>query len=590
MKNIFKLLVQERIKTIFKIIWEILLIIILLLVFNERELLTIQNLILIITWITLNLILGNYREDYRNLTPANLSVYYSSLAIFGTLLIFIVPNHFDIKFSFLLIGVLNFNRTLPTILKKWGANTYADQNALLLGIPGDNILNLIQNISGKNIVGIMSDIPSLKSKKLFGIPIYEITDSTLNKFHEKKIDSIYQVDKEIQTVKRNTYLKTKLIQKGFNLFEVDTTATLKGNINFNTIFSNYQELILGRNQIKVNIEKVKEYYLEKKILIFGGCGSIGSEIVEQIIILDSLKEITIVDNNEEKLFHSIEKYQKNTKVSHELIDIKNSSLVRDLLSRTRPDIVYNAAAYKHVPIVENNSFTGLQNNVLGCLNIIQSCIEFNASTHVLVSSDKAVNPTNIMGASKRICELLSSHYSNQSKHTKFIITRFGNVLGSSGSVIPIFLDQIRKSKPITITDFRMRRYFMSIPEASSLVIESSRIGNNNDLLIFDMHDQIKIIDLAKRLINICGEDSNTYPIIETGLRSGEKLYEEIFLENENQKRHKESNSIFIGEIEKVSSKQEKNIKSLLAILKNNELHSIKSFDLSTIVPTYKKNE
>ena len=590
MKDFLRLIFYERSNTITKIIWEIISIILVIVISSPQDFFHIQYLILIFSWVFSNLILGSYQEDYSKLTSFSLLKFSLEAYILGVVTILFFPDYFDSKLSYSLVGIVSVNRTFLMITKRWINKKNNNQKAIILGLPNEGVLSIINNVSGYDIVGFITDIPYFKSKKLFGLPIYYFDDYTIKKLHKNNVRTVYQVDKNLQTIKRNSLLKKKFIEQGYRVFEIDEKETLKGNIDLKQIFSNYQELILGRPEIKIDANKLKEYYTNKTIIIFGGCGSIGSEIVDQIINLSSYKELVIVDNNEEKLFYSQTKHHNQLKVSHELIDIKNYDLINNLLCRKTPDIVFNAAAYKHVPIVEDNKFTGLQNNVLGCVNIIKSCIEFDVGSHILISSDKAVNPTNVMGASKRICELISSLYSNKTNKTKFIITRFGNVLGSSGSVIPIFLNQIRNSIPITITDFRMKRFFMSIAEAASLVIESSRIGRDNELLIFDMQDQIKILDLAERLIDICGYNSNTYPIIETGLRNGEKLYEEIFQENENQKRHEKSDLIFIGNIENLTLKREKNINEFLEILYENKIDSLRSFDLKKIVTTYQQNE
>lgn len=290
--------------------------------------------------------------------------------------------------------------------------------------------------------------------------------------------------------------------------------------------------LLNRNPITVNNESIKDYIKNKKILISGGCGSIGSEIVRQLLIL-GLNNLVIYDNNEYAIFNlknEINEKFLNNKINFYLGDILDIERLKSVFINENIDIVYHCAAYKHVSIMEENPTESIKVNIIGTKNISDLSLEFNIKKFIMISTDKAVNPTNIMGASKRISEIYIN-YLNKFEKTEFITTRFGNVLGSSGSVIPTFLNKINNNKIIDITHIDVIRYFMTIPEASQLVLYSSTIGSRGQILMFDMGEPIKIIDLAKNIISKYTDGDISIKII--GLRPGEKLYEELLCNGEN---------------------------------------------------------
>ena len=299
----------------------------------------------------------------------------------------------------------------------------------------------------------------------------------------------------------------------------------KDNINYN--------LLLNRKPIEIDNKETKQFLNGKKILVTGGCGSIGSEIIKQLIKLE-VSNICIIDNNEYNLFY-LQEYLKDKKVKFYLRDINIYDDINIIFKDFTPDIVFHVAAYKHVPILEDNPYESIKVNILGTKNIADLSMKYNIKKFIFVSTDKAVNPTNIMGASKRVSELYVNTL-NKHQKTKYIITRFGNVLGSSGSVVPTFIKKIKQGKNINLTDENITRYFMTIPEAAQLVIKSSYIGTYNNILLFDMGQPVKIKNLALNLIQYFKSNVGINII---GLRKGEKMYEELYYEKEKVEKTEE---------------------------------------------------
>jgi FlaA1/EpsC-like NDP-sugar epimerase len=290
--------------------------------------------------------------------------------------------------------------------------------------------------------------------------------------------------------------------------------------------------LLNREPILVDNIKTYEYLKNKKILISGGCGSIGSEIVKQLLNLE-INNLIVVDNNECGTFelkNEVNERFKNNNVKFHLADILDLHRLNHIFNNERPNIIYHCAAYKHVPIMEDNPWESIKVNILGTKNIADISIKYNVAKFLMISTDKAVNPTNVMGASKRVSEIYINNL-NKYNITEFITTRFGNVLGSSGSVIPTFIKQINKYKKIDITHKDIIRYFMTIPEAAQLVLYASTIGKRGQILMFDMGEPVKIYDLAQNIIK--NYTNNDIEINIIGLRTGEKLYEELLCNGEN---------------------------------------------------------
>jgi FlaA1/EpsC-like NDP-sugar epimerase len=313
------------------------------------------------------------------------------------------------------------------------------------------------------------------------------------------------------------------------------TNWINGELSFKQIKKIKIEDLLEREPIQLDIPLIMQQITGKSILITGAAGSIGSEIARQIVPFHPGKLI-LLDQNESALYDielEIEDKFKLKNVEPVIGDIRNTERMRNVFNTFKPEIVFHAAAYKHVPLMENNPSESILTNVYGTKLIADLSVEFGVKKFVMISTDKAVNPTNIMGATKRIAEIYTQSL-NFNSNTKFITTRFGNVLGSNGSVIPRFKKQIEEGGPITVTHPEITRYFMTIPEACQLVLEAGTIGNGGEVFIFDMGKSVKIVDLAKKMIKLSGLAlGKDIQLVFIGLRPGEKLYEELLNDHEN---------------------------------------------------------
>ncbi len=349
------------------------------------------------------------------------------------------------------------------------------------------------------------------------------------------------------------------------------------------------EELLFRNPIKIRNEKTAAYYKDKTVMITGGGGSIGSELCRQLAKF-APKKIIIVDIYENGAYDVQQElkiaYKGALDLNVEIASINNRRSMERIFKEYRPQIIINAAAHKHVPLMENNCIEAVENNVFGTKVLVELCEEYGTESFVMVSTDKAVNPTNVMGATKRMCEMIVQSASTHGK-VKYSATRFGNVLGSAGSVIPLFKRQISNGGPITITDKRIIRYFMTIPEAAQLVLESGAMAKNGELFVLDMGQPIKIYELAKNMLRLSG--ATGIEIVETGLRPGEKLYEELLVKTEE--LDKTENSLIFIERDLPSSADEieKKLKLLTEACASDDDEAVRAA-LKIAVPTYKTPE
>ena len=293
--------------------------------------------------------------------------------------------------------------------------------------------------------------------------------------------------------------------------------------------------LLGREQVKVNLDEIMGYIEHKTVLVTGGGGSIGSELCRQIATHNPklLIIFDIYENNAYEIEQELRRNLPNVSILALIGSVRDKGKMRDVFAKYRPQIVFHAAAHKHVPLMETSPNEAVKNNVIGTLNVARCADEFEVETFVQISTDKAVNPTNVMGASKRICEMIIQTIGRHSKHTKFVAVRFGNVLGSNGSVIPLFKKQIKEGGPVTVTHKDIIRYFMTIPEAVSLVLQAGAYAKGGQIFVLDMGEPVRIYDLAYNLIKLSGLEPNVdIDIVCTGLRPGEKLYEERLMKEE----------------------------------------------------------
>ena len=444
---------------------------------------------------------------------------------------------------------------------------------------------------------------SLSEKKMNttvnGIPIIKFDANTLAEVFEKyDCDTLLFLSTQIELMRSGfadnfleNHIKLLMLNQ-VEEFDIEGDAMP----NLSTHVQNIKiEDLLGRDVIKNNNPLIEQQLRNQVVLITGAAGSIGSEIVRQVALLNA-KEIVLVDQAETPMHEiqlELEEHFPEVKVNLFIGDITNYSRMNHVFSMYRPRYVFHAAAYKHVPMMENNPSEAIYTNVFGTKNIADLSIKYNVDKFVMISTDKAVNPTNIMGASKRIAEIYVqslNFYQKKTKdghRTRFITTRFGNVLGSNGSVIPRFRQQIEEGGPVTVTHRDIIRYFMTIPEACSLVLEAGCMGQGGEIYIFDMGKPIKIYDLATRMITLAGfRPGIDIKIVETGLRPGEKLYEELLNDKEltMATNHKK---IMIAKVRTYEYEQiEKHIEKLQAMLVEDNIRDIVA-EMKLIVPEYK---
>mgnify|MGYP000037964826 FL=1 len=396
---------------------------------------------------------------------------------------------------------------------------------------------LDHDISSKiRVVAYIDDNPRKESKVVDGVRIYAYEDlDQLLKMYD--IDEIIISTFSVPASRRSHLIETCLDQNITILTVPPLDKWINGQFSTRQLQTIRIEQLLERDPIKLNQEQLDKQITGKRVLVTGGAGSIGSEIVRQLLNFNPAT-IVVCDQAETPL-HELElelkATNKNTKLIFFLGDVRNKARMMELFETFRPQIVYHAAAYKHVPMMELSPAEALLTNVGGTRLIADLSLQFKAQRFVMVSTDKAVNPTNVMGASKRLAEIYVQSLSRREGiETRFITTRFGNVLGSNGSVVLRFKDQIAKGGPVTVTHPNIIRYFMTIPEASQLVLEAGAMGEGGEIFVFDMGKPVPIVDLARKMIRLSGLVPNIdIEIKYTGLRPGEKLYEELLSDAEN---------------------------------------------------------
>ncbi len=390
---------------------------------------------------------------------------------------------------------------------------------------------------GKKVVAFLDDNKQLHEKTLEGIKIYS-PDVNLNEIFKNPFNAELVIAlNELSPIRKKRIIEHCLQHKISVKTIPPVNAWINGEFNLQSIKAIKIEDLLEREPIKLRKNKISNELKDQVILITGAAGSIGSEIVRQCLSFKP-KLVVLVDQGETPLYE-IENELSAQNIEIIVGDVRNVSRMEKIFEHFKPSYVFHAAAYKHVPLMEDNPYEAINTNVFGTQNIANLSAKYQVKKFVFVSTDKAVNPTNIMGASKRIAEIYVQSLNAKLRlesdhHTMFITTRFGNVLGSNGSVIPLFKKQIEEGGPVTVTHPEITRYFMTIPEACQLVLEAGVMGNGGEIYIFDMGESIKIIDLAHKMINLSGfEVDKDIKITFTGLRPGEKLREELLNDNEN---------------------------------------------------------
>lgn len=398
-----------------------------------------------------------------------------------------------------------------------------------------------QDVSKYTLVGFVSEVSDIQGRYLMGVRVYPNNEHLVEEMKKRKAHTLLVSPLKNESIRNNPSMVESLLKEGIKICMIPTLQEWDGksDIDHTQLKEVDIEDLLPRAPIDIDLNAIGKLLTGKKILITGAAGSIGSEIVRQIAQFHQQKLI-LIDQAETPL-HDI-----RLMMARQFADIEAETIVSDICMKVRmeeifemyrPDYVFHAAAYKHVPMMENNPGESIRNNVDGTRIIADLAVKYKTKKFVMVSTDKAVNPTNVMGCSKRICEIYVQSLDKAIKDgkvegiTQFVTTRFGNVLGSNGSVIPLFKEQIKRGGPVTVTHPDIIRFFMLIPEACKLVLEAGTMGHGGEIFVFDMGKAVKIVDLAKRMIQLSG--AKDVEIKFTGLRDGEKLYEEVLNENEN---------------------------------------------------------
>ncbi|MFT7150901.1 MAG: FlaA1/EpsC-like NDP-sugar epimerase [Nonlabens sp.] len=460
----------------------------------------------------------------------------NSLPYSVALIAFLVSLVISISYRLLVKELFAFYRTSPK----------AQRKILIMGAGRSGMVTkqLLDNDTKSNIkvVGFLEDNDRKIGNVIDGVRIYSV-----KKEFEKVVLKYSPTELIITVTNLSLEMKNDLVDRclefGIKVAAVPSTDKwIGGEFDISQIEEVRIEDLLGRSAIVLNNEFVSREIRNKAILITGAAGSIGSEIARQIIRYNPSK-IILLDQWETGLFEIENELRSILKLEERLVcfvaDVTNYKRVRACFDIYKPDMVFHAAAYKHVPMMEKNVSEAIECNVMGTKNLADISVEFNVDKFVMVSTDKAVNPTSVMGATKRAAEIYVQSLNDflgtlDKASTKFITTRFGNVLGSNGSVIPIFKKQIQEGGPITVTHPDITRFFMTIPESCSLVLEAAAMGKGGEIFVFDMGRSVKIIDLAKRMIQLSGLiEGKDIDIVFTGLRPGEKLYEELLDDEEN---------------------------------------------------------
>ena len=528
---------------------------------------------------------------YFNFLPEARFAHLRSIEIFGTYIVataimwmvrVLVKNVFDVEYS-----------------TNNGAWVY------IYGIKegGMSIAKYIRNQKPTQFVlkGFISHEKDYQGKMLMGVRVHNVDEKLEKRIEDDRIEAVLVPQQRMAQFRNDEQLQSILTERDIKIFATEgihdaeysadnQVSTIKGNLLKEVSI----EDLLPRDEIKVDLKKVGEMLTDRRILVTGSAGSIGSEMVRQIATFHPA-EMMLIDQAETPQ-HDIRlmmsKIFPYVKAETVVTSITNEKRMDDIFNKFRPEYVFHAAAYKHVPMMEDNPSESVINNIKGTKILADLSVKYKVKKFVMISTDKAVNPTNVMGCSKRICEIyvqsLNQELINkkEKKPTQFVTTRFGNVLGSNGSVIPLFKKQIQEGGPVTVTDPNIIRFFMLIPEACKLVLEAGTMGKGGEIFVFDMGKPVKIAELANRMIQLSG--AKNIEIRYTGLRPGEKLYEEVLSTEENTKPsfHEKIRIANVREYDYQEVK--KDIEELINIsLKYNDMETVKK--MKQIVPEYKSN-
>ena len=485
---------------------------------------------------------------------------------------------------------------------------FSDKRAMRVFIYGalTGGIGLAKNINSQRpkkflLKGFISHDDRAKHIQLMGCNVYNVNDDLANIIAERHIQAVLVSPQRANDFRNNQEMQDLLIKAGCKIYMAEAAKeinTENGQLTEDD-FAGIQlkevsvEDLLPRSEIEIDLDSVAQLLHGQRVLITGSAGSIGSEMVRQVASFGPAEMMLIdqAETPEHDIRLMMQKEYPNIKAETVVTSICKQDRMEQIFKLFKPDYVFHAAAYKHVPMMEDNPSEAVQNNIYGTKVIADLSVKYGVKKFVMVSTDKAVNPTNVMGCSKRICEIYvqsldQSLKKSQTAHTQFVTTRFGNVLGSNGSVIPLFREQIKNGGPVTVTDPNIVRFFMLSPEACKLVLEAGTKGHGGEIFVFDMGKPVKIADLAQRMISLSG--AKNVKIEFTGLRAGEKLYEEVLNELEGTKPSFHE-KIRIAEVREYDyDKVSQDIDELIAISKNfDDMETVKKMKI--IVPEYKSN-
>ena len=476
-------------------------------------------------------------------------------------------------------------------------DTFNARPAIIFGVDecGMGLAKLVRNDKSlrMRLFGFMSNGNEVRHKVLMGLHVYSY-DDVERLIHQKKMECLLVSQSSVGVFRNDKTLQDLLIANGVHIFMPRTNEEWNPAAPDATLKEVSIEDLLPRDEISIDLKSVADTLHGKCILVTGSAGSIGSEIVKQLCQFNP-RELVLIDSAETPQ-HNIRlmmaKRYPHIKAETIVTSITGQLRMENIFRRFRPDYVFHAAAYKHVPMMENNPTESVENNIYGTKVLADMAVKYGVKKFVMISTDKAVNPTNVMGCSKRICEMYVQSLNNAVRSgkvegcTQFVTTRFGNVLGSNGSVIPLFKQQIKAGGPVTVTDPNIIRYFMLIPEACELVLEAGVKGNGGEIFVFDMGKPVKIADLAQRMINLSG--AKNVEIKYTGLRAGEKLYEEVLNDKESTKPSFHEKIRIANVREYDYSEVERDIEELIEVSKQyDDMLTVKK--MKEIVPEFKSN-
>lgn len=568
----------------------------------------VQGLIVFGVYVIFSLVFRSYAAILRHTTLTDVALLFivttSSLAV--TIVISFISRYFDwsgylmIPLSVILIHyvfvtvILFFIRLSVKIVFRFATRNKKKSKKVLIygaGEMGFIVKRVILSdpIAGFEVAGFIDDNKRLQGFKINGIPVYGPEIFTNNFILKNRINTLIIAISSISPGRKSEIIKGAM-DSALEVLETPSIENwLHGRLEVGQLRKVKLEDLLGRDPIRLNMELIGLGLNNKTILVTGAAGSIGSEIVRQLARFNT-KKIILIDQAETPMFHlknEIESRYPNLNFNLLLADVTNHEKMELIFKEFRPEIVFHAAAYKHVPLMEDHPHEAVRVNVGGTKIITDFSVKYGVSKFVMVSSDKSVNPANVMGATKRLCEIIvQSKVQEVGVKTQFVITRFGNVLGSNGSVIPLFRKQIREGGPVTVTHPEITRYFMTIPEACELVLEAGFMGKDNEIFVFDMGEPVPIVDLAYQMIRLSGlVPERDVEVIFTGLRPGEKLFEELLTDKENTlpTHHPK---IKIAKVEKV--KGSAHLKSIDEMLSN--LYTLTNQDvvdsIKKLVPEY----